>query len=181
VSRLVRFGVLLMTATTVAIGLTGCSFLEAKPVPTPASTAEAVSAECLVGTWHQSEGWQRLNIDTDTPMEIRLISGGRDLTIAANGTATMVYTTPAVWHGDNGPDELSATFSGSSTLTYTAKDGAWSEVADNTKVVTVITLNGTKDTPRNGSAGRTFEAKYRCSDTDLVIAADDYRQVFKRA
>jgi hypothetical protein len=181
VSRLVRFGVMLMTATIVAIGLTGCSLLQAKPVPTPVSTAEAISAECLVGNWHQTEGWQRLNIDDDTQIEIRLISGGRDFTIAANGTASMAYTTPAVWQGDNGRDELSATFSGSSTLTYTAKDGVWSEVADNTKVVTVLTLNGTKDTPRNGSAGRTFEAKYLCGSTDLVLAGDEYRQVFKRA
>lgn len=180
-SRLGRFGMALATTTTVAIGLTGCSFLQAKPVPTPSSTADAIAAECLVGKWQQTEGWQRIEINKDTPMELRLISGGRDITIAANGTATSVYTTPALWQGKNSPDEVTVTVTGSSTLTYTAKDGAWSEVADTSKVVTTITLNGTKGTPRNGSAGRTLEAKYRCSSTDLVLAADDYRQVFKRA
>ena len=78
-------------------------------------------------------------------MQIRLVSGGRDFTVTANGTATVTYTQPAVWKGSLGSLKLEATYTGTATLTYTAANGSWKEVADNTKVVTDIRVNDSTD------------------------------------
>jgi hypothetical protein len=175
-----RGGTLLAVGAVLVIGLAGCSRLPFRGGPEVAPTEEALSAECLVGSWHQTEGWQRLDTD-DGPMQIRLMSGGRDLTITAKGTATLTYTKPAVWKGSVGSLDLEATYTGGATLTYTASNGAWKEVADNTKVMTTIKVNTEVDGPRAGGAGRTLESTYRCLGSDLVLAGKDHRQVFHRA
>ena len=169
----------LVVALALVMGLAGCSRLPFRGEPQVAPPDEALSAACLVGNWHQTEGWQRLDTD-DGPMQIRLVSGGRDFTVTANGTATVTYTKPALWQGSLGSLNLAATYTGSATLTYTASNGTWKEVADNTKVFTDIDVNGTKD-KRAGSAGRTLESTYRCLGSDLVLSGPNYRQVFTRA
>ena len=172
-------GRLLAVAGLLVIGLAGCSRLPLRADPVVAPTDEALSAACLVGSWHQTEGWQRLDTD-DGPMQIRLVSGGRDFTVTANGTATVTYTQPAVWKGSLGSLKLEATYTGTATLTYTAANGSWKEVADNTKVLTDIRVNDSTD-KRTGSAGRTLDGTYRCLGSDLVLTGTDYRQVFHRA
>jgi hypothetical protein len=174
-----RGGLVVALGAVLVMGLAGCSRLPFRGEPQVAPPDEALSAACLVGNWHQTEGWQRLDTD-DGPMQIRLISGGRDFTVAANGTATVTYTKPALWQGSLGSLKLEATYTGTSTLTYTAANGTWKEVADNTKVVTDINVNGATD-KRPGAAGRTLESTYRCLGSDLVLAGEDYRQVFRRA
>jgi hypothetical protein len=172
-ARFVAVGLVLV------VGLAGCSRLPFRGEPQVAPPDEALSAACLVGSWRQTEGWQRLDTD-DGPMQIRLVSGGRDFMVAANGTATVTYTKPAVWQGSLGLLNLKATYTGTATLTYTAANGTWKEVADNTKVVTDIKVNDATDS-RPGSAGRTLESTYRCLGSDLVLSGKDYRQVFRRA
>jgi len=169
----------LVVALVLVMGLAGCSRLPFRGEPQVAPPDEALSAACLVGNWHQTEGWQRLDTD-DGPMQIRLVSGGRDFTVTANGTATVAYTQPAVWKGSLGSLKLEATYTGTATLTYTAANGSWKEVADNTKVLTDIRVNDSTD-KRTGSAGRTLDGTYRCLGSDLVLAGTDYRQVFRRA
>ena len=174
-----RGGRLLAIGTVALLGLAGCSHLPFGHEPEVAPTDQALSASCLVGSWHQTEGWQRIDTD-DGPMQVRLMSGGRDMTVTANGTATVTYTKPAVWKGKVGLLELEATYTGTATLTYTAADGTWKEVSDSTKVTTDIRVNDETD-KRTGQAGRTLDATYRCLGSDLVLAAKDYRLVFRRA
>ena len=166
-----------LAAAVVAISLGaagGCARFDEKPVEV---APPSVDADCVVGTWHQREGWQRLVTD-DLVTEIRLISGGRTFVANADGTGTVEYTTPAFWKNTGG---LEVTYSGRSTLTFTASDGEWSEVADATGVTTQLTLNGRKDQPRAGVAGRTLTGTYRCGETDLIISGEGFRQAFVRA
>jgi hypothetical protein len=139
-----------------------------RPHAGPVAPADEQLAACLVGSWHQTDGRQRLDVRAE-PLEIRLVSGGADRTLAADGTGTVAYPTPAVWSGSNAVHRLDATISGTGTLTYTVSAGGWTEVADHTRIVTSLTLDGTADPPRPGAACRATAGTYRCGPTDLVI------------
>jgi hypothetical protein len=144
-----------------------------------AGTADP-GAACLIGQWHQTEGWQRLDVRAD-PLELHLVTGGADFTITAAGTGTVAYPAPSVWRGATARHELAATFTGSASFTYTALAGAWTAVADNTKITTSLTLDGTRDEPRAGTAGRATTGTYQCTPSDLIISTDTTRDAYTRA
>jgi hypothetical protein len=166
---------------TVAVVVAGCSLQKPADGPVFASApADGVLAGgCLVGSWHQTGGTQRLDV-LESPLEIRLVSGGGDLTLAADGTGTLAHPGAAVWTGSNGAHKVEVAFIGTATLSYTAVAGGWTQIADNTKIVTNLTLDGTQDAPHAGSAGRTASGTYRCGPVELIITTDGTQDAYVR-
>ena len=138
------------------------------------------SIPCPTGQWHQTEGWQRLDVSGQA-LELRLVSGGAEVTLAADGTGTLAYPMPAGWTGENAAHELSATMTGTATLTYTATAGTWTQVSDQSGIVTTLTLDRTADQPRPGTSGRGRTGTYRCTDQELSIVSESARETYTRS
>lgn len=176
-SRGGRLVIAAVAAALVATGAAGCGRFDAKPVQVaPVSNA----ADCVVGSWKQTEGWQRITTEKMVT-EVRLITGGRLFDVKADGTASLRYTDPTKWKSAGFGDDLEVIYAGSSTLTYTASDGKWTQTADATKTTTQLTLNGRQDAPVVGAANRASTATYVCDEANLIMTSDDFRQAFKRA
>jgi hypothetical protein len=134
---------------------------------------------CVVGSWKQTEGWQRIVLDDDSTTEVRLRSGAAELTIDAAGTAKVSYAADTTWQGKNGLDDIAVTYTGTGTLTYSAVNGEWRQVSDLTKRTATITV-GTNTSTGPGSSGGIFEGTYRCDESALIISNKDTRNVYAR-
>jgi hypothetical protein len=175
-SRGGRLVIAVLAAALVASGVAGCGRFDAKPVQVaPVSNA----GDCVVGSWKQTEGWQRITTD-DKVYEVRLIDGGRLFDVKADGTGTVRYLDPTSWKTAGSGDDLEVIYAGSLTLTYTASGGKWSQNADTTKATTQLTLNDYKDPPAAGGVNRASTSTYVCDDTNLIMTSDDFRQAFTR-
>jgi hypothetical protein len=193
-----------MTVLVVTV-LAGCSVLarsQAGPVRDPADDPAAVA--CVVGRWSQVEGWQRLTV-ADAPLELTLVTGGAGLTLAADGSATIDYgaggrgggaesqggaggqaggdggrvSGPTVWRGANSDARLEVAYRGVGSLTYTARGGAWSQVADLSGVVGTVTLDGARD-ERAGAVDEVTTGTFSCTDARLVIRTPGTRYAYQR-
>ena len=169
--------VAIILGIAVILGLAGCEGF--RPAPPPPESGPSTDP-CPTGQWHQTEGRQRLDV-SGQPLELHLVSGGAELTLAADGTGTLAYATPAAWTGENAAHELAATFTGTATLTYTATGGTWTQVSDQSGIVTTLTMDGTADQPRPGTSGRGRTGTYRCTDRELSIATDTTSETYTRS
>jgi hypothetical protein len=141
--------------------------------------APAIDPGCLVGTWKQSEGWQRLRFDDGTSMDMRLVKGGGTLTIDTAGTGKVSYAADTSWTGKDQSTDVEVDYAGTVTLTYSAAKGDYREVSDSTKRTQTIKTGG-KSQSSQGKTGTVFEGKYLCGSTDLVISNENYRSVYTR-
>lgn len=175
-SRGGRLVAAVLTAGLVATGLTGCARFADKPVQVAAS---ANAADCVVGKWKQSEGWQRV-ITEDVATDLTLISGGRQLEVKADGTGSYKYLDPTLWKNSGSGDDLEALYAGEATLKYTATDGKWTDTSDASKTTTQVTVNGRKGQATPGAANRSTEATFVCDATNFIMTGDNFRTAFKR-
>lgn len=140
-----------------------------------------VAADCVVGAWKQTEGWQRLRFDNGDFTELRLTTGGISLAIGADGSMKSTIAADTTWHGTDRATnaEITVTYSGTATATYSAVNGDWRQVSDLTKRVTTIRSgNATRTVP--GGTGVIFEGTFLCGEDDLVLASEDTRGVYTR-
>jgi hypothetical protein len=158
-------------------GMGGCARFDDRPVDVAASTHDG---GCVVGTWKQTEGWQRLVTDT-LVTDLMLIDGGRQFEVKADGSASFSYTDPTKWESPGYSSKLEVVYAGTVTLTYKVEDGNWTETANASKATTQITLNGETDPPVPGAASRVTKATFVCGESDLILTGDGFRQAFKRA
>jgi len=167
----------LSAAVVTGLVLSGC----AGPLRTvPAEIAEpGIDPDCLIGTWRQVEGWQRLTID-DGVFDIYFVENEVELTIADDGTATMSFD-DARWIGTHPSlySDVQVVYAGTGTLTYEATDGHFSQVSDFTGRIATVTVGDSEDVGP-GSAGAEVDFTFRCSDTDLVMAVEGARVVYSR-
>ena len=121
--------VLALTAVTAVAALAGCM----GPLRTvPAQIAEpGIDPACLIGTWKQIEGWQRLTVDEDI-FDIYFVENTVEFTLADDGTGTLSYD-DATWVGTH-PSlyaDVEIVYTGAASLTYeTTEDGHYQQVAD---------------------------------------------------
>jgi hypothetical protein len=175
-SRGGRLVAAVLAAGLVASGMAGCARLADKPVQVAAS---ANAAECVVGNWKQSEGWQRV-LTEEVATDLNLISGGRQFEVKADGTASYKYLDPTVWKTSGSGDDLEVTYAGKATLKYAATDGKWTDTGDASKTTTQVTLNGRANPAAPGAANRSTQATYVCDETNFIMTGDNFRQAFKR-
>jgi hypothetical protein len=178
--RMVRGGRLvgvIAGVVVVLVGPGGCGRFDDRPVDV---APPATAGDCVVGSWKQTEGWQRIATD-DLVTDLRLITGGRTFQVRPDGTASFEYLNPTRWQNTGVGDDLEVVYAGTVTMTYTAKDGAWTETADATGATTTLTLNKKADTPRAGATGRVTKATYVCDEGNLILTGDAFRQAFTRA
>jgi hypothetical protein len=175
-SRGGRLAVAVLAAGLVASGTAGCARFGARSVQVAPS---ANAADCVVGKWKQSEGWQRV-VTEDLATELTMISGGRQLELKADGTGRFTYLDPTLWKNSGFGDDLEVVYAGEATLKYTAADGKWTDTGDASKATTQITLNGRKDPATPGAANRSTRATYVCDETNLILTGENFRQAFKR-
>jgi hypothetical protein len=144
--------------------------------------APAVDPGCLVGSWKQTEGWNRLRFDDGTQTVLRMISGGATFSVDASGTAKISYAADTVWQGEDGSTRqtVKVAYSGTGTVTFSAVNGDFRQVSDFTRRTQTVTV-GTASQTTPGTAGVIFEGTYRCDRTDLVISNKDTRAVYTRA
>jgi hypothetical protein len=175
-----RMAAALLMGALVSIVLTGCI----GPLATQdvVVAPPAVDPSCLVGTWTQTEGWQRLSFDDKSHSDLLLIAGGATLIISKDGSGKLTYPSTNSWHTKDTVtfQDVTVTFSGTATLTYSAVGGDWRQVSDFTKRTQSIVV-GTQSQVSPGTANAIFEAKYLCSGNDLVISDQKTRYVYTRA
>jgi hypothetical protein len=168
----------LVSGAVVATTLAGCigpfATSDVKVAP------PGIDPACVAGSWKQTEGWQRVVLDDGSTTEVRLRSGGAELTIDAAGTGTVNYAANTSWQGRNGLDDIAVTYTGTTTLTYSAVNGDWRQVSDLTKRNATISI-GTNTTTGPGSTGSMFEGTYRCDQSALIISNKDIRNVYARS
>jgi hypothetical protein len=168
---------MLVTAALVSTTLAACvgPFATQDVQVAPPATDPA----CLVGTWKQSEGWQRLLFDDGSSTDLRLVKGGGTLNVDAAGTGKVTYATDTSWTGKDQSTIVEVDYAGTVTLTYSATKGDYREVSDSTKRTQTIKI-GAKSQSSQGKAGTAFEGTFVCSGTDLVISNENYRTVYTR-
>jgi hypothetical protein len=171
-----RLAVSLLTAGLVASGLTGCARFGAKSVQVAPS---ANAADCVVGRWKQSEGWQRV-LTEQVATDLTMISGGRQLELRADGTGSYTYLDPTLWKNSGFGADVEVVYAGQATLKYTAADGKWTDTGDSSKTTTQITEDGRKGPAVAGAANRSSQATYVCDETNLILTGENFRQAFKR-
>jgi hypothetical protein len=175
-SRGGRLVAALLVAGLVTSGSAGCARFGDKPVQVAPS---ANAADCVVGKWKQSEGWQRV-VTEDVATDLTLISGGRQLEVKADGTASYKYLDPTLWKNSGFGDDLEVVYAGEATLKYMATDGKWTDTGDASKTTTQLTINGQKNPAAPGATNRSLQATYVCDDTNFIMTGDGFRQAFKR-
>jgi hypothetical protein len=175
-SRGGRLAVAVLAAGLVASGTAGCATFGARSVQVAPS---ANAADCVVGRWKQSEGWQRV-VTEAVVSELMMISGGRQLELKADGTGHYTYLDPTLWKSSEFGEEIEVVYAGEATLKYTAADGKWTDTGDASRSTTQVTLRGRKDPVTPGPANRSTQATYVCDETNLILTGGNFRQAFKR-
>jgi hypothetical protein len=143
--------------------------------------APAIDPACLVGTWKQTEGWNRLRFEDGSQTVLLMISGGTTFDVDEAGTGKISYGNTE-WQGEDGAtgQQITVAYSGTGTVTFSAVNGDYRQVSDFTKRTHTITVGSTSQT-NPGTAGVIFEGTYRCDDTDLIISNKDTRAVYTRS
>ena len=178
--RLGRTVAALVVSAAVSASLGGC----VGPLATQEVqvAAPGLDPECLVGTWKQTEGWNRLRFDDGTQTVLLMISGGVAFTVDEDGTGKISYAADTVWQGEDSASrqDVKVAYGGTGTVTFSAVNGDYRQVSDFTKRTQTVTV-GTESQTTPGTAGVIFEGTYRCDQTDLVISNKDTRAVYTRS
>ena len=138
--RLRRTVAALVVSAALSASLAGC----VGPLATQdvQVAAPAVDPECLVGSWKQTEGWNRLRFDDGTQTVLLMISGGATFTVDEDGTGKISYAADTMWHGEDGVtrQQMTVAYGGTGTVTFSAVNGDYRQVSDFTKRTQTVTV-----------------------------------------